>query len=292
METISRSKLVSTAKKVRAKKRLGQNFFVEPQQLSDIVKALSLVSSDHVLEIGPGLGFLTQFLLAGEEKPHITAIELDSNLVELLEERLASEIGSHLTVMNADFLEIEIGSIKPKINKIAGNIPYQITSPIFQRIFGEIGNPSPWHGEIERVVLTIQLEVARRLVAQPGSKDYSHLTILKEYLFDAELLFEVPPTSFIPEPDVRSAVVLLTPKREVPIKCSNVKLLRRVVASGFKQRRKMLKNTLQFPGVSEAQLTDILREARINPLSRAEDLSLAQFGLLTEALLQLDVVKS
>lgn len=275
-----RNQLIATARKVRANKKLGQNFFVDPNGLEKIVAALEIEPSDKVLEIGPGLGFLT--LVLQKSGAEITAVELDRNLVE----RLTPQISKNVNLIHGDFLEFDFTSLGPGPVKVAGNIPYQITSPILSRLFGEIGAPSELSKRIKCVVLTMQKEVALRLVAAPGSKDYSHLTVMKDFLFDAELLFTVAPDSFYPAPDVTSAVVKMTPLAKPPIECRDIGMLRRVIKAGFKQRRKMLKNNLSSLNLFDEAVSEAFKQANINPAARAEDLSLKQFAILTDALVE------
>jgi len=274
----TREQLINRARRVSAKKRLGQNFFIDADRLDRIVDALSLSASDHVLEIGPGLGFLTDRLT--ETGARVTAVELDGELVP----KLRNEFGRRAEIIHANFLDFDIGSLTPVPNKIVGNIPYQITSPICAHIFGEIGEPSPWSPKIELLVMTVQFEVAERLLAKPGTKAYSHLTVLKDYLFDVEFLFKVPPDSFWPIPEVTSAVVRCTPLPAPPVVCRDMRLFKRILQTGFKQRRKMLKNNLSFLHLDEQKVTELMRKARINPLARAEDLSIQQFALLSDIL--------
>lgn len=274
----TREQLISRARKVFAKKKLGQNFFVDTARLDRIIDSLEINRSDHVLEIGFGLGFLTERLAAAGAR--LTGIELDRDLLEAS----TNKFGANVKLIHGDFLELDLGSFQPPVNKIVGNVPYQITSPIVAHIFGEIGEPAPWLNQIEMVIMTIQLEVAERLIAKPGSKAYSHLTILKEYLFSAEVLFRVPPYSFFPIPAVTSAVVCLKPLRKPPVNCADMTLFKRIIAAGFKQRRKMLKNNLAFLHLGESRLASLMRDTGINPAARAEDLSIQQFAKLADAL--------
>lgn len=276
-EAATKEQLLARARKVFAKKKLGQNFFVDPERLAKIVESLEVEPNDHVVEIGFGLGFLTESL-AQTNAAKVTGIELDRELIEYSQ----NKFGKNVELIHGDFLDFDLGSLSPPVTKIIGNVPYQITSPIVAHIFGEIGEPSPWLEHIKTVVLTIQLEVADRLVAKPGSKAYSHLTILKEYFFDAEILFTVPPYSFFPVPNVTSAVVRLTKKERPPVTTIDMPLFKRILAAGFKQRRKMLKNNLAFLKLGEIRLAEIMRKAGINPNARAEDLTIKQFATLAD----------
>ena len=271
--------LLKQAKKVRANKKLGQNFFIDVNQLEEIVSHLDAKQSDTVIEIGSGLGFLTRMLSASDAS--IFAVELDRNLASKLE----SQSLKGVVVVSNDFLDLDLSElIGDKKFKVIGNIPYQITSPIIGKLFGDIGKPSSWLPNLEKVILTMQKEVAQRLVAKPGTKAYSQITLLKNYYFDAEIILNVPPESFYPVPNVDSATVLLTPLKKSPIKPDNVALLKQIITFGFKQRRKMLKNNLTALGLDETTIYKQLIDLKLNPHSRAENLSLEQFNSLANKL--------
>lgn len=277
--TLSTETLLKQAKKVRANKKLGQNFFVDANQLHEIVSHLDAKQGDSVIEIGSGLGFLTRVLSATDAT--IFAIELDRYLANKLENQALKGV----SVVNSDFLDLDLSTLTENKNfKVIGNIPYQITSPIIARLFGEIGRPSSWLPNIERVILTMQKEVAQRLVAVPGTKAYSQITLLKNYYFNAEIILNVPPESFYPIPNVDSATVLLTPLKKAPIKSDNLALLKKTITFGFKQRRKMLKNNLTVLGIDETTISKQLMELKVNPHCRAENLSLEQFNSLANKL--------
>jgi 16S rRNA (adenine1518-N6/adenine1519-N6)-dimethyltransferase len=268
--------LKQIARDFHAKKRLGQNFLVNSERLTEISSALKIQPSDHVLEIGPGLGFLTTDLAASGAR--LTAVELDKECIRGLE---ALSLPG-LNLIEADFLQCDLATILSEKTKIVGNIPYNITTPIIARLLGEIGEPSPWLSQIDSIVLTVQREVARRLVARPGDDDYSQITLLIDYFAKSELLFMIGAEEFFPVPDVTSAVVRLTPHAAKPIECSNDKLLRQLVKAGFRQRRKMLKNNLGFLRLPAEQISEIFRELNFDPQVRAERLSLKQFALLAD----------
>ena len=276
-ETPTKSQLIKLARVFHTKKRLGQNFLVDPEVLSRIADALSLKSTDCVVEIGPGLGFLTRFLAASSCR--IIAVDLDRECVEELEKCQFTGVEIH----HEDFLQFDLGSVDSASIKVVGNVPYQITTPIVARLFGEIGAPSPWISKIESVVMTVQKEVAERFVATPDNKNYSQITLLVNYFAEAELLEVIPKESFIPEPNVTSAVVRFKPYEKPPVDCSDHKLLRQIIRAGFKQRRKMLKNNLSFLNLSQDQLGVLLASLKIDPMVRAERLSLDQFAKITNA---------
>jgi 16S rRNA (adenine1518-N6/adenine1519-N6)-dimethyltransferase len=271
------------AKRFHTKKHLGQNFLIDPQQLDRIAAALNLSGQDNVLEIGPGLGFLTHYLAASGA--NVTAVELDRSAVCQLNERKLS----NLTVVHADFLSYDLTELTGRLSdglklKVAGNVPYQITSKILARLFGELDCPSPWFQALDQIVMTVQLEVARRFIATPGNGDYSQITLLTQYFSEPVLLEMVPAARFYPVPKVDSAVVMFTPRARPPIDCRNMRLLRQIVQAGFRQRRKMLKNNLAFLSLSPPALNSIFKTLNFDPQIRAEKLSIQQFALLTDAI--------
>ncbi len=285
-EILSSDLLLRQAKKIRANKKLGQNFFVDLELLERIADAVDIEEGDHIVEIGPGLGFLTKVLSARASAlgVKIDAIELDRTLAE----KLTKQGIKSVKVIQADFLDFDLSSIEAERIKIVGNIPYQITSPIIGKLFGELGKPSAWLSKIDRVVMTIQMEVAKRLVASPGSKAFSQLTLLKSYYFDAEILMTVPPEAFYPVPEVTSAVVFLDPLEAPPISVDNLPLMKKIISAGFKQRRKMLKNNLQFLNLDENDYRTLFQELNVSPHARAEDLSLEKFAQLVDLLEEMD----
>lgn len=245
--------------------------------LSRIAGALDLEMGDCVVEIGPGLGFLTRFL--AESGCRIVAIDLDRECVEALQKSRFDGVEIH----HQDFLQYDLAEIDSPSLKVIGNVPYQITTPIVARLFGEIGAPSPWLPKIESVVMTVQKEVAERFVANPDNKNYSQISLLIKYFAEAEMLEVIPKDSFVPEPNVTSAVVRMKPYDKPQIDCTDHKLLRQIIRAGFKQRRKMLKNNLSFLNMSQDDLGRLLATLRIDPMVRAEKLSLDQFAKITNA---------
>lgn len=273
--------LIAEARSFNTKKRLGQHFLVNPDVLGDIEEALKLEKTDTVVEIGPGLGFLTRYLV--DSGAQVIAIELDLDCVTLLSKLRAP----NLKVIHADFLTIDLSLLGASSLKIVGNIPYQITSPILARVFGEIDAPNPSLKLIKEMVLTVQHEVALRLVAEPGIKDYSQITLLTDYFADARILRTVDAQSFFPIPRVNSAVVKFVPLPEPRVACEDRRLLRQLIQAGFRQRRKMFKNNLSFLKLNDNELMDIFAQARIDPQARAERLSLQQFANFAEIVTRL-----
>lgn len=237
--------------------------------------------SDCVVEIGPGLGFLTRFL--SSYGCRITAVDLDRECIEELQKCNLQGV----EICHQDFLQFDLSSVDCKSLKVVGNVPYQITTPIVARLFGEIGAPSNWLSKIDSVVMTVQKEVAERFVANPNNKEYSQITLLIKYFAQAELLEVIPADSFVPEPNVNSAVVRMTPYAKPPVECSDHKLLRQIIRAGFKQRRKMLRNNLSFLNMSAEDIGKLLASLKIDPMVRAERLSLDQFAKIANAVVAL-----
>lgn len=282
MSTITREDLFQAAIKVRAKKQLGQNFLIEPGVLAEIVEKVELKAGDPVLEIGPGLGFLTQALL--KTGARVYAVELDRDLVE----ELKAIKNPNLTVIHSDFLNFDLNQIPlgGKKLKVVGNVPYQITTPIISHVFGEIGIPSPWFKIIDSLTMTIQKEVAIRLAAKPGVKDYGQVTLLANYLTDTKIIMDVSRQAFIPRPDVDSAVVKMKVLAKPAMECQDPVFLRQVIKAGFKERRKMLRNNLSFLKMEQNELLAVFEKIGIAPSARAENLPLSTFAMLSDALLE------
>lgn len=291
-ETISSKQLLKLARAFHTKKKLGQHFLVDSEVLTSITDALDLKASDQVLEIGPGIGFLTRFLAATGAQ--VTAVELDrESIVELKALQIPN-----LTIKHGDILAYDISSgrfrepgntgwTEPETGrnlKVAGNVPYQITGLILGHLLGEIDKKNDTLSRIDRIVLMVQKEVAERMVASAGTKQYAQLSLLVQYYCDAEVIQHVPATKFFPAPRVDSIVIRLTPLEKPRVDCSSTRLLRRVIKSGFAQRRKMLRNALTSLGVGFEQIDKVFKELRIDPQARAENLSLQQFAMLTDAL--------
>lgn len=272
--------LLDEAQRVYAKKHLGQNFLIDTEALQTVVQALDLQKDDHVLEIGPGLGFLTRFL--SPHPIHLTAVELDAQCVDYLHNLKLP----NTKLVHGDFLQQNLQPLCPggkQKLKVVGNVPYQITAPILRHVLGEISSPASWLPSIDRLVMTIQYEVAARFLAQPGSKDYSQITLLVNYHCQPELLQVVPAQSFFPAPEIRSAIVRLKVREKPAVECTNPVLLRRIIKAGFSSRRKMLKNNLSSI-LPMAQLTETFDKLNLDPQVRAERLSLSQFAMLTDTL--------
>lgn len=249
-------------------KRLGQNFLISEQAVNQIVASANLSSQDTVLEIGPGIGTLTQGL--AETGARVVAVELDAKLVEVLATTLAGY--DNVRVVHGDILKTDISrEIQTEKYKVVANLPYYITTPIIMTLL-ERRLP------IELLVTMVQKEVAQRMTASPGGKDYGALSVAVQYYTDPELLFDVPPNAFIPAPAVDSSVVRCTVREKPPVDIVDERQFFRIVKGAFSQRRKTLANALKTTGLSSGHIAAMLEQAQINPMRRGETLSLAEFA--------------
>ncbi|MHB0913821.1 MAG: 16S rRNA (adenine(1518)-N(6)/adenine(1519)-N(6))-dimethyltransferase RsmA [Armatimonadota bacterium] len=259
------------------KKRFGQNFLIDRNVVEKIVDTLDIHEGDPVLEIGPGAGVLTASLV--ERGARVVAVEIDVNLAPIL----AEVLGDRAEVVTADFLSLDLPTfLSERFGdarvKVAGNLPYYITSPI-------IGELLDAHGRIERVALMVQKEVAERLRARPGTKDYGSLSVFVQYHGEVEIVAQVTKNVFFPAPEVSSAVVLLRPFEAPPVEAPR-ELFFDVVHCAFGKRRKTLANSLsdcQSLGLAKEQVLAVLHDAGIDPSRRAETLSLAEFASIARA---------
>ena len=256
-------------------KKLGQNFLIDEQVVNNIVAAADIKPGDAVLEIGPGIGTLTQGL--AEAGAVVTAVEIDRRLIEVLSKTL--EGYNNVRVVHGDILRIDISETvgAPKY-KVVANLPYYITTPI---IMGLLEARMP----IDVLVTMVQKEVAQRMVATPGTKDYGSLSVAVQYYTKAEIMFIVKPDSFIPPPSVESAVIRCTILDKPPVDV-NEKIFFRVVKAAFAQRRKTLLNTLKTTGVPVETLKTILDAAGIDGTRRGETLSIEEFAALANVWVQ------
>ncbi|MEG0969786.1 MAG: 16S rRNA (adenine(1518)-N(6)/adenine(1519)-N(6))-dimethyltransferase RsmA [Acidaminococcaceae bacterium] len=259
------------AHNLRADKRLGQNFLVDETIVEKIAQAAELTEDDVVLEVGPGIGTLTQALaMTGAQ---VIGVELDRRLLPVL----AKTIGCYenVSIINADILQLDIKKAVPQEGfKVVANLPYYITTPI---IFNLLEQKLP----MERLVAMVQKEVAERMVAKPGGRDYGALSVAIQYYTEASIAFQVPHTAFIPPPNVESAVIVCKRRSEPPITLVNEALFFRVVKAAFSVRRKMLSNALRNIGFTGEEVTRWLALAGIDGKRRGETLSLDDFALLT-----------
>ena len=259
--------------KLRADKKLGQNFLIDENVVRQIVAAAELSEADTVLEVGPGIGTLTQGL--AESKARVVAVELDTRLLPVLATALNGY--DNVRVVHGDILKENImEEVGAPSFKVCANLPYYITTPI---IFALLEKRLP----MERLVAMVQKEVAERMAAQPGGKEYGALSVAIQYYTEPEIAFIVPPTSFIPAPAVDSAVIVCKRRSKPPVEVCDEALFFRVVKAAFSLRRKMLSNSLKNMGIKGEQVAKWLELAGVDGKRRAETLSLEDFAKLTNS---------
>lgn len=256
------------------KKRLGQHFLVDQNIVRKIVAAATLRPQDAVLEIGPGRGILTRALCG--QAVRVLAIEVDRSLADALEQALAG--CANVEVHYGDALEYPYEQLAAGTVVVA-NLPYNVSSPLLFRLLNA-------HHVIDRMVLMLQTEVARRLVAVPGTKDYGILSVLTQYRTVPSLAFHVSASCFRPKPAVSSTVVLLPMRKEPAVAVADEALFVRTVRASFAHRRKTLANSLRDEGFSPDRILPALQAAGIDPSARAESLAIGQFASLANALTQ------
>lgn len=258
-------------------KKFGQNFLIDPHVLDKIIGAAGVTKEDMVLEIGPGIGTMTQYL--AEAAREVVAVEIDNNLIPILKETLAEY--DNVTVINEDILKVDIKKLAEEHNggrpiKVVANLPYYITTPIIMGLF-ESNVP------IDNITVMVQKEVADRMQVGPGSKDYGALSLAVQYYAEPYIVANVPPNCFIPRPNVGSAVIRLTRHKEMPVQVADPKLMFRLIRASFNQRRKTLQNGLNnAPDVSftKEQIVAAIESLGVPATIRGEALDLQQFAQL------------
>lgn len=258
---------------IHMSKKLGQNFLIRRHIVDDIVRAADLQVGDKVLEVGPGIGTLTQGLC--ESGADVTAIELDRRLPEVLAHTLSSY--DNVRVVEGDVLALPIAEIMGEGSfKVVANLPYYITTPI---IMGLLESKLP----IERLVVMVQKEVAERMVASPGSKIYGALSVAVQYYTEPEIVLSVPAKSFLPAPEVESAVIRCVLREKPPVEVADEKLFFRTVKAAFAQRRKTLSNTFKTTGLTKEEISGILQKVGIDGTRRGETLSMQEMADIANA---------
>ena len=258
---------------IHMSKKLGQNFLIKRGVVDEIVHAADLNAGEPVLEIGPGIGTLTQGL--AQSGADVTAIELDRRLLEVLDTTLAAY--DNVRIIHGDVLKLDVPDImNHKQFKVVANLPYYITTPIIMSLL-ESRLP------IERMVMMVQREVALRMVAKPGTKDYGALSVAVQYYTEPDIVMDVPPKAFFPSPSVTSAVIRCVLRKEPPVDVVDEKLFFRVVKAGFEQRRKTFSNTMKTTGLSKEEIEMILEKANIDGQRRGETFSLQEFADVANA---------
>ena len=264
-------------------KRFGQNFLIDAHVLEKIVSAAGITKDDCVLEIGPGIGTMTQYL--AESAGQVIAVEIDTNLQPILADTLKDY--SNVKVINQDILKVDINELVKEYNngrpiKVVANLPYYITTPIIMGLF-ESNVP------IDNITVMVQKEVADRMQVGPGSKDYGALSLAVQYYASPYIVANVPPNCFIPRPNVGSAVIRLTRYQEPPVQVKDPKLMFKLIRASFNQRRKTLQNGLNnSPEISfsKEEITKAIESLGVSPSVRGEALSLEQFAQLANYFVQ------
>ena len=264
-------------------KRFGQNFLIDAHVLEKIVSAAGITKDDCVLEIGPGIGTMTQYL--AESAGQVIAVEIDTNLLPILADTLKDY--SNVKVINQDILKVDINELVKEYNngrpiKVVANLPYYITTPIIMGLF-ESNVP------IDNITVMVQKEVADRMQVGPGSKDYGALSLAVQYYASPYIVANVPPNCFIPRPNVGSTVIRLTRYQEPPVQVKDPKLMFKLIRASFNQRRKTLQNGLNnSPEISfsKEEITKAIESLGVSPSVRGEALSLEQFAQLANYFVQ------
>lgn len=259
-------------------KKFGQNFLIDTRILEEIIEASGVGKDDFVLEIGPGIGTMTQYLC--EAAREVVAVEIDNNLIPILKDTLAAY--HNVEVLNEDILKVDINKLAQEKNggrpiKVVANLPYYITTPIIMGLFES-------HVPIDSITIMVQKEVADRMQVGPGTKDYGALSLAVQYYAKPEIVVNVPPSCFMPQPKVGSAVIRLTRHEKPPVDVKDEKLMFQIIRASFNQRRKTLANGLSnFPQLQlgKQQVTDCITALGVPATIRGEALSLEQFAQLS-----------
>lgn len=266
----------------RMQKKYGQNFLIDANILRKIVEAAQITEEDCVLEIGPGIGTMTQYL--AEAAGRVTAVEIDKGLIPILEDTLSSY--HNVTILCEDILKVDLTALSEKNGgkplKVVANLPYYITTPIIMALFES-------HVPLASVTVMVQNEVAERMQTGPGSKDYGALSLAVQYYAKPEIVAKVPASCFLPRPNVDSAVVRLIRYEKPPVGAADEAFLFAVIRASFNQRRKTLANGLANAGelgLTRGQVEEALGEMGLSKTVRGETLTLEQFSELSDRLLR------
>lgn len=262
-------------------KKFGQNFLIDTHVLDKIIRESGVNKDDMVIEIGPGIGTMTQYLC--ENAREVVAIEIDKNLIPILEDTLSAY--DNVTVINEDVLKVDIKKLAEEKNggrpvKVIANLPYYITTPIIMGLFES-------HVPIDSITIMVQKEVADRMQEGPGSKEYGALSLAVQYYAVPEIVAIVPPNCFMPRPNVGSAVIRLTCHEKPPVEVEDEGFMFHLIRASFNQRRKTLVNGLtnaSFLSVTKEQVSQALEKMELSPTIRGEALSLEQFAELANLL--------
>ena len=282
INTLRKTKEILNKYNIKANKRFGQNFLIDDNVLNKIINVADIKENELVIEIGPGLGNLSEYILLNST--YALLIEIDNNMITILSDRLSRY--NNYKLVNKDILKIEIDSYIEEIEnnrnisftnvKVIANLPYYITTPI---LFKLLQNSK----RINEIVVMVQKEVAQRMIAKPKTKDYGILTLMVEYLTNSEIMIDVPRSSFIPAPNVDSAVIKLV--KNDKYKIENEDVLFKLIHKAFAQRRKKMVNSLvsnKFMDLSKEDIESILNKSGISINARAEELSLNDYLNITK----------
>ncbi len=264
-------------------KKFGQNFLIDGHVLDKIIRAADINKEDIILEVGPGIGTMTQYLAEGAKK--VIAVEIDKKLIPILGDTLSEY--DNVTVLNEDILKLDFKQFfetyaEGKPIKVVANLPYYITTPIIMQLF-ESGLP------IKNMTVMVQKEVALRMQAEPGTKEYGALSLAVQYYADPYIAANVPANCFMPRPKVGSAVICLTKHEKKPVQVKDEKFMFQIIRASFNQRRKTLQNGLvnsQELHVTKEQVVNALEQLGISTTIRGEKLTLEQFAALSDLLLE------
>ncbi|MBD5544113.1 MAG: 16S rRNA (adenine(1518)-N(6)/adenine(1519)-N(6))-dimethyltransferase RsmA [Lachnospiraceae bacterium] len=261
-------------------KKYGQNFLIDAHILEKIIKESNITKADLVLEIGPGIGTMTQYL--AENAREVVAVEIDKNLIPILKDTLSAY--DNVTVLNEDILKVDISKIAEEKNqgkpiKVVANLPYYITTPIIMGLFES-------HVPLNSITIMVQKEVADRMQVGPGTKDYGALSLAVQYYAKPEIVANVPPGCFMPKPKVGSAVIKLSRYEKPPVFVKDEAFLFALIRASFNQRRKTLVNGLTNGNlaITKEQIIEALDKMNLSPTIRGEALTLDQFAELSNIL--------
>lgn len=262
-------------------KKYGQNFLIDSNILEKIIENAKITKDDCVLEIGPGIGTMTQYL--AENAREVVAVEIDKTLIPILGDTLSAY--DNVTVINEDILKVDINKIVEEKNqgrpiKVVANLPYYITTPIIMGLFES-------HVPLKSITIMVQKEVADRMQVGPGTKDYGALSLAVQYYAKPEIVLQVPPTCFMPKPNVGSAVINLVRYQNPPVQAKDEKFMFDIIRASFNQRRKTLVNGLGNAAglhVEKEKILSALEQMNLSPTIRGEALTLEQFAILSDLL--------
>ncbi len=264
-------------------KKFGQNFLIDEHVLEKIISAAGIGPDDFVVEIGPGIGTMTQYLAHAARG--VAAVEIDKALIPILQDTLSAY--DNVTVINEDVLKVDLKELAEKMNggrpvKVVANLPYYITTPIIMGLFES-------HVPVESITVMVQKEVAERMQAGPGTKDYGALSLAVQYYAEPYIVANVPPNCFMPRPNVGSAVIRLQVHENPDVKVQDESLMFRIIRASFNQRRKTLQNSISHDpqlGISKEVVARILEELGLSATIRGEALSLQQFAAFSDLALK------